>query len=77
MAVESNTNNPNEMTEVLLRVGARTCTRCATRSLIPAQDSDDIVWFCFECGYHTSRIDAVVKEDEPPFTPAGGRVTGP
>lgn len=64
MSLEPNANRAEDITEVLLRVGARTCSRCATRSLIPAQDSDAVVWFCFECGYHTSKIDAVVKEDE-------------
>jgi hypothetical protein len=59
--VETNTNDANDVTQMLRRAGARACERCGAQSLIPAQDSHSVVWFCFDCGHHTSRIESPVK----------------
>jgi ribosomal protein S27AE len=53
--VESNLNQPNDVTELLRKAGARACARCGVQSLVPAHDSDAVVWFCFECGYQEPR----------------------
>jgi Zn ribbon nucleic-acid-binding protein len=62
--METNTNDANDVTQLLRRAGARACPQCGAQSLIPAQDSDSVVWFCFDCGYYTSTVDASLKKDE-------------
>jgi len=67
MSTESNAQDSNDVTKLLLRAGALACTRCGVQSLVPAHDSDGVMWFCFECGYHTSRFDAPLKNVESPI----------
>ena len=65
MAVESNLKQSNNVTELLRRAGARACARCGVESLVPAHDSDGVVWFCFECGYQEpSHASPILKKVE-------------
>jgi ribosomal protein S27AE len=48
--------NVNDATELLVRAGARECARCGMQSLIPAHDSGEQLWFCFECGNQEQQL---------------------